>query len=50
MLRRLKIDQNRIQEYWGDTDEGHVETLHSNHECENPDPSLGRNLDIDVAG
>jgi hypothetical protein len=31
-------------------DRGHVDTRHFNFECENPDPHLGCNLGIDVAG
>jgi hypothetical protein len=38
------------QDYWEDDSEGHVDTRHFNHECENPAPNLGYNLVIDVAG
>ena len=41
---------NRTQDYWDDDNEGHVDTRQSNHECEKPDPHLGCNLGIDVAG
>jgi hypothetical protein len=31
-------------------DEGHVDTREANFRCDNPDPNLGCNLGIDVAG
>ena len=49
-LRRNIMANDNAQDYWDDTDEGHVDTRHFNHECENPDPHLGCNLGIDVAG
>jgi len=30
--------------------EGHVDTRHNNFECEEPDPSLGCDMGIDVQG
>ncbi len=33
-----------------ETSEGHVDTRHSNFECENPDEHLGCDPGIDVAG
>ncbi len=42
--------ENKTQDYWEDDNEGHVDTRHFNHECENPDPNLGCNMGIDVAG
>jgi hypothetical protein len=30
--------------------EGHVDTRENNFECERPDPNLGCNMGIDVAG
>ena len=41
---------HRTQDYWDDDNEGHVDTRRFNHECEKPDPNLGCNLGIDVAG
>ncbi len=41
---------DRVPDYWVDENEGHVNTRHFNHECENPDPYLGCNLGIDVTG
>ena len=41
---------DRIQDYRDDNNEGHVDTRHYNHECEKPDPHLGCDLGIDVAG
>ena len=31
-------------------EQGHVDTRSRNHECERPDPNLGCDLGIDVAG
>ncbi len=31
-------------------EEGHVDTRESNFKCDNPEPSLGCDLGIDVAG
>ena len=31
-------------------DEGHADTRHNNFECEKPDPNLGCDPGIDVAG
>ena len=31
-------------------EEGHTDTRRSNFECENPDPSLGCDLGVDVQG
>ena len=31
-------------------EEGHVDTRSANHSCDRPDPSLGCDLGIDVAG
>ena len=42
--------ENRIEDYWADDNEGHVDTRESNFECENPDASLGCDLGIDVQG
>lgn len=44
------MEDNRTQDYWEDDNEGHVDTRHFNQECEEPDPHLGCNLGIDVAG
>ena len=44
------MENTRTEDYWDDQNEGHVDTRHHNHECEEPDPHLGCNLGIDVAG
>lgn len=44
---------DRTQDYFetdSERDEGHVDTRWKNFECENPDPSLGCDLGIDVQG
>jgi hypothetical protein len=40
----------KIEDYWDEISEGHVDTRSSNFECENDDPHLGCDLGIDVAG
>jgi hypothetical protein len=40
----------RVQDYWDDTDEGHVDTRKRNFECESPYEHLGCDLGIDVQG
>ena len=41
---------NKIQDYFDDSDEGHVDTRERNFECENKDKHLGCDLNIDVMG
>jgi hypothetical protein len=41
---------NRTQDYTDDRNEGHVDTREANFTCENPDPRLGCDMGIDVAG
>ena len=38
------------QDYFDNTDEGHVDTRERNFQCENPDKHLGCDLGIDVQG
>jgi hypothetical protein len=40
----------KVQDYFDDTDEGHVDTRSANFECANPDKRLGCDLGIDVQG
>ena len=42
--------ENKTQDYFDDSDEGHIDTREANHQCENPDPHLGCDLGIDVQG
>ena len=42
--------EDRFQEYVDDNSEGHVDTRQANFQCENPDPNLGCDPGIDVAG
>jgi len=42
--------ENKIEDYWQEDDEGHVDTREANFECESPDPNLGCDLGIDVMG
>jgi hypothetical protein len=42
--------ENRIQDYFDDKSEGHVDTRESNFQCDNPDEHLGCDLGIDVQG
>jgi hypothetical protein len=41
---------NSIQDYFEDSNEGHVDTREANFHCENPDEHLGCDLGIDVQG
>lgn len=42
--------ENRIEDYWENDNEGHVDTRSRNFECDNPDANLGCDLGIDVQG
>jgi hypothetical protein len=44
------MNDDRIQNYFDNDDQGHIDTREANFECESPDPSLGCNLGIDVQG
>jgi hypothetical protein len=44
------MTDNHTQDYFDDRNEGHVDTRENNFECEKPDPHLGCDLGIDVAG
>jgi hypothetical protein len=48
--RRNIMESTRTEDYFTDDNEGHVDTRARNHECEKPDPHLGCDLGIDVAG
>lgn len=50
---RNKMTENRVENYVetdSEREEGHVDTRHSNFECESPDARLGCDPGIDVAG
>ncbi len=49
--RRYTMAEN-TQDYFDyeDNDEGHVDTRSRNFECDNKDPHLGCDMNIDVAG
>ncbi len=42
--------EDRIQDYFDNDTEGHVDTRQANFECENKDKNLGCDLGIDVMG
>ena len=44
------MNDTNIQDYTLDDNEGHVDTRDANFNCDNPDPNLGCDLGIDVAG
>ena len=44
------MPENRVQDYTRDDNDGHVDTREANHQCDNPDPRLGCDMGIDVAG
>lgn len=41
---------NKIQDYFDESSEGHQDTREVNFECSNPDEHLGCDLGIDVQG
>jgi hypothetical protein len=47
--RRTMADE-KVQDYFKDDTDGHVDTRDANKECEKPDPNLGCDPGIDVAG
>lgn len=42
--------EDNIQDYFDDDSEGHIDTREANFKCDNPDPHLGCDMGIDVAG
>ncbi len=44
------MEQTRTEDYDKDDENGHIDTRGSNFECEKPDPRLGCDMVIDVAG
>ncbi len=44
------MSENRTQDYWSDSDDGHVDTREQNFQCDNPDKHLGCDMGIDVQG
>jgi hypothetical protein len=40
----------KVQDYFKDDTDGHVDTREANKICEKPDPNLGCDPGIDVAG
>ncbi len=42
--------EDRTQDYFDDSDNGHTDTRESNFKCENEDPNLGCDMGIDVQG
>ncbi len=42
--------ENKTQDYFDETSEGHVDTREANFSCGNPDEHLGCDLGIDVQG
>ena len=41
---------NKIQDYFDESSEGHVDTRENNFKCSNPDEYLGCDLGIGVQG
>ena len=44
------MDDNKVQDYTEEKNEGHVDTRAANFECEKKDENLGCDMGIDVAG
>jgi hypothetical protein len=49
-IRRDTMADDKVHDYTKDDDEGHVDTREANKQCEKPDPNLGCDPGIDVAG
>ena len=48
--KRQTMENTRVDDYTKDDNDGHVDTRSRNFKCENPDPRLGCDMGIDVAG
>jgi hypothetical protein len=48
--RRRSMAEEKVQDYTKADTDGHVDTREANKECEKPDPHLGCDPGIDVAG
>ena len=44
------MSENKSEDYFDNSGEGHVDTRSANFECEKPDENLGCDLGIDVQG
>ncbi len=44
------MSDNKSQDYFEESSDGHADTRESNFKCDNPDPHLGCDPGIDVAG
>ena len=44
------MNDHRIETYFDNDNDGHVDTREANFACETPDPDLGCDLGIDVQG
>lgn len=44
------MENKKTEDYFDDDNDGHVDTRDKNKECEKPDPNLGCDPGIDVAG
>ncbi len=42
--------ENRTQDYFDESNDGHVDTREENFQCDTPDAHLGCDLGIDVQG
>jgi hypothetical protein len=42
--------EEKVQDFFEDNDEGHIDTREDNFNCENKDEHLGCDLGIDVQG
>jgi hypothetical protein len=44
------MTEHKVEDYTKDDSDGHVDTRAANQNCEKPDPNLGCDPGIDVAG
>jgi hypothetical protein len=44
------MNENKIEDYFENDNEGHIDTREKNFECETPDKNLGCDMGIEVQG
>ena len=50
IMRGDIMAENKVQDYFDESNEGHVDTRNANFDCETPDEHLGCDMGIDVQG
>ncbi len=44
------MSDDRIQDFFDNAGDGHIDTREANFKCDSPDPNLGCDLGVDVQG